>query len=149
MSAESEPRDSLEVALERTAHMLDTAPVLAADQCLEILKAVEFQPEHPEAWRYLADHFTATGDTERADTAFNGQADWSNKPCLNVDKGFEESENVSRFNATWNVTDDHMVYFTGDNAITAVNNGPTAEVNGLEIDFLWLAGRRRLGLDCR
>jgi len=129
---------------------------------------------------------------------FNGQADWSNKPCLNVDKGLEESENVSRFNATWNVTDDHMVYFTwaegyrpggvqrnpaageflsdfltnieagwktqwannrlqfngaiftqewediqisftGDNAITAVNNGPTAEVNGLEMDLLWLA----------
>jgi len=129
---------------------------------------------------------------------FNGQADWNNKPCLNVDKGLQESENVSRFNATWNVTDDHMVYFTwsegyrpggvqrnpaageflsdfltnveagwktqwadnrfqfngaiftqewediqisftGDNAITAVNNGPTAEVNGLEMDFLWLA----------
>jgi iron complex outermembrane receptor protein len=129
---------------------------------------------------------------------FNGQADWNNKPCLNVDKGIEESENVSRFNATWHVSDDHMVYFTwsegyrpggvqrnpsageflsdfltnieagwktqwfnnrfqfngaiftqewediqisftGDNAITAVNNGPTAEVNGLEMDFLWLA----------
>jgi len=129
---------------------------------------------------------------------FNGQADWNNKPCLNVDKGLEESENVSRFNTTWNVTDDHMVYFTwsegyrpggvqrnpaageflsdfltnieggwktqwmdnrlqfngaiftqewediqisftGDNAITAVNNGPTAEVNGLEVDMLWLA----------
>jgi len=129
---------------------------------------------------------------------FNGQADWNDKPCLNVDKGLTESENVSRFNATWNVTDDHMVYFTwsegyrpggvqrnpaageflsdfltnveigwktqwannrlqfngalftqewediqisftGDNAITAVNNGPTAEVNGLEMDLLWLA----------
>jgi len=135
VSTESEPRGSLEVALERTAHLLDTDPVLAAEQCLEILeavpnhppalfflamalrrsgdpqgaldvlepllnaqhkwaaawfergaalgmvgrgdeaieallKAVKFQPEHPEAWRFLADHFTVTGDTERADTAY-------------------------------------------------------------------------------
>lgn len=129
---------------------------------------------------------------------FNGQADWGNKPCLNVDKGISESENVSRVNLTWNVDDNKMVYFTwsegyrpggvqraptapnflsdfltniefgwksqwmdnrfqingalftqewkdiqisftGDNAITAVNNGPTAEVNGLELDMLWLA----------
>lgn len=129
---------------------------------------------------------------------FNGQADWFNKPCLNVDKGLEESDHVSRVNLTWNVAEDKMVYFTwsegyrpggvqrnpaageflsdfltnieagwktqwadnrfqfngalftqqwddiqisftGDNAITAVNNGPTAEVNGLEMDMLWLA----------
>jgi len=129
---------------------------------------------------------------------FNGQADWNDKPCLNVDKGLQESDNVSRVNATWNIIDDKMVYFTwsegyrpggvqrnpsageflsdfltnvevgwktqwadnrfqfngalftqewediqisftGDNAITAVNNGPTAEVNGLEMDMLWLA----------
>ncbi len=128
---------------------------------------------------------------------FNGQADWSNKPCLNVDKGLKESDNVSRVNLSWNVSDDNMVYFTwsegyrpggvqrnpsageyvsdfltnieagwktqwqdnrlqfngavfkeewkdfqvsftGDNAITAVNNGPTAEVLGLEAQILWL-----------
>jgi outer membrane receptor protein involved in Fe transport len=44
--------------------------------------------------------------------AFNGQADWKDKPCLNVDKTQKESDNVSRFNATWNITDDKMVYFT-------------------------------------
>jgi len=129
---------------------------------------------------------------------FNGQADWSNKPCLNVDKGLKESDNVSRVNVNWTLNDDSMVYFTwsegyrpggvqrnpnageflsdfltnteagwksqwmdnsvqfngaifhqswddiqvsftGDNAITAVNNGPTAEVTGLEASLLWLA----------
>ena len=135
MSTESEPRGSLEIALERTAHLLDSDPVLAAEQCQEILKAVpnhppalfflamakrrsgdpqgaldvlkpllnaqhkwaaawfergvalgmvgrgedaiaallkavEFQPEHPEAWRFLADHFTVTGESERADAAY-------------------------------------------------------------------------------
>ena len=135
MSAEDEHRGSFEAALERTAHLIDVDPVLAADQATEILKAlpnhppalfflamakrrcgdpqaaldilepllnaqhkwaaawyergmalgavgrgndaidallkaVEFQPEHPDAWRVLADHFTATGYTERADTAY-------------------------------------------------------------------------------
>ena len=35
-----------------------------------LLKAVQFQPEHPEAWRFLADHLTATGDTEGGDLAY-------------------------------------------------------------------------------
>ena len=35
-----------------------------------LLKAVKFQPEHPEAWLMLADHLTATGDTESADVAY-------------------------------------------------------------------------------
>jgi iron complex outermembrane receptor protein len=129
---------------------------------------------------------------------FNGQADWSNKPCLNVDKGLKESDNVSRVNLSWNINDDVMTYFTwsegyrpggvqrnpsageflsdfltniefgwktqfmdnrmqingavfleewkdfqvsftGENAITAVNNGPTAEVLGLEAQVMFLA----------
>jgi outer membrane receptor protein involved in Fe transport len=128
---------------------------------------------------------------------FNGQADWFNKPCLNVDKGLKESDNVSRVNVNWTVNDDSMLYFTwsegyrpggvqrnpsageylsdfltniefgwksqwmdnrfqlngavfkeewkdfqvsftGENAITAVNNGPTAEVLGLEAEMVWL-----------
>jgi len=41
------------------------------DEAIEaLLKAVEFQPEHPEAWRLLADHLTATGDLEGADAAY-------------------------------------------------------------------------------
>ena len=35
-----------------------------------LLKAVQFQPEHPEAWRFLADHLTATGDTQGGDLAY-------------------------------------------------------------------------------
>ena len=130
-----EKRGSLEVALERTAHLLDTDPIVAAEQSMEILKAipnhppalfllaiakrrsgdpqgaldvleplldaqhkwaaahyengmalgaigrgdeaiqallkaVEFQPEHPEAWRVLADHLVAAGDTEGGDAAY-------------------------------------------------------------------------------
>jgi len=135
VNTESEPRGSLEVALERTAHLLDVDPVLAEQQAVEILeaipnhppamlylamakrlsgdpesalevlkpllnaqhkwaaawfekgvslgavgrgdeaiqalmKAVEFQPEHPEAWRILADHLMATGETESGDAAY-------------------------------------------------------------------------------
>ncbi len=129
--------------------------------------------------------------------SFNGQEDWKNKPCLNVDKSLKESDNVSRFNASWTINDDAMMYFTwsegyrpggvqrnpnageylsdfltnveigwktqwadnrfqfngavftqewedvqvsftGENAITAVNNGPTANVDGIETQFLWL-----------
>ena len=41
------------------------------DEAIEaLLKAVQYQPEHPEAWRVLADHLMATGDTEGADTAY-------------------------------------------------------------------------------
>ena len=128
---------------------------------------------------------------------FNGQADWNNKPCLNVDKELKESESVGRVNLSWNISNDHMAYFTwsegyrpggvqrnpaageylsdfltnieigwktqwadnsfqfngavfsqkwediqisftGDNAITAVNNGPTAKVDGVEAQILWL-----------
>ena len=133
-----------------------------------------------------------------ATSSFNGQTDWKDKPCLNVDKRQEESDNVSRVNLSWNVSDDNMVYFTwsegyrpggiqrrptlgeyesdfltnvefgwktqwmdnrlqfngalftqdwddiqigltGENAITLVDNGPSASVDGVEIDTLWLA----------
>ncbi|MDA1064195.1 MAG: tetratricopeptide repeat protein, partial [Proteobacteria bacterium] len=36
-----------------------------------LLKAVKYQPEHPEAWRVLADHLMATGDTEAGDAAYS------------------------------------------------------------------------------
>jgi len=129
---------------------------------------------------------------------FNGQEAFKDKPCLNVDKKQKESDNVSRVNLSWNVSDDNMVYFTwsegyrpggiqrrptlgeyesdfltnvevgwktqwadnrfqfngaiftqdwddiqigltGDNAITLVDNGPSASVDGIEVDLLWLA----------
>ncbi len=129
---------------------------------------------------------------------FNGQANWKDKPCLNVDKGLKESDSVYRVNLSWDVSDSSMLYFTwsegyraggvqrnpqagfyvsdfltnyeigwktqwmdnrlqfngavfheewddfqvsftGENAITAVNNGPTAHVDGLEANLIWLA----------
>jgi len=132
-----------------------------------------------------------------ATPAFNGQADYKDKPCLNVDKTQKESDNVARLNLSWNVSDDTMLYFTwsegyrpggiqrrptlgtyesdfltnteigwktqwldnrlqfngaiftqdwddiqigltGENAITLVANGPSASVDGLEVDLLWL-----------
>lgn len=128
---------------------------------------------------------------------FNGQANWKDKPCLNVDKSLKEDDSVYRVNLSWDVSDDNMVYFTwsegyraggvqrnpaageyvsdfltnyefgwktqwmdnrvqfngaifhqewedfqvsftGENAITAVNNGPTAFVDGLEANLIWL-----------
>ena len=134
-------------------------------------------------------------------SSFNGQTDWKDKPCLNVDKVQKESDNVSRVNLSWNVSDDNMLYFTwsegyrpggiqrrptlgeyesdfltnieigwktqwadnrfqfngalftqdwddiqigltGDNAITLVDNGPSASVDGVEFDLLWLATDR-------
>jgi Flp pilus assembly protein TadD len=36
-----------------------------------LLKAVQFQPEHPEAWRVLADHLLAIGDTKGGDAAYS------------------------------------------------------------------------------
>ena len=41
------------------------------DEAIEaLLKSVKFQPEHPEAWRYLADHLMATGNAEAGDAAY-------------------------------------------------------------------------------
>lgn len=129
---------------------------------------------------------------------FNGQADYRDTPCLNVDKGIDESEHIGRATLNWNVSDDVMVYttwsegyrpgginrnpfagdytsdfltnweagwktqllgnklqlngaifydewddfqvsFTGANAITQVDNGPSAKSQGLELQGVWLA----------
>lgn len=40
------------------------------DAIAALLRAVKYQPEHPEAWRFLADHLMATGDNEAADSAY-------------------------------------------------------------------------------
>jgi iron complex outermembrane receptor protein len=128
---------------------------------------------------------------------FDGQANWNDKPCLNVDKSLKETGTVYRLNLSWTLSDDAMLYatwsegyrpggvqrnpqlgtyasdfltnyelgwktqwmndrvqfngavfhevwedfqvsVTGENAITTVNNGPTAHVNGLEANLIWL-----------
>ena len=129
--------------------------------------------------------------------SFNGQEDYKDKPCLNVDKGIKESESIYRVNLNWRLSDTAMVYgtwsegyrpgginrnpfagdyisdfltnyevgwktqwanntvqfngaafldqwddfqvsFTGANAITQVDNGPSAEVLGVEAQLVWL-----------
>ncbi|NNC98797.1 MAG: tetratricopeptide repeat protein [Gammaproteobacteria bacterium] len=49
--------------------------VLAAagrgDEAIQVLqKTVDLKPDHPEAWRQLADHMMATGDSLRGDAAY-------------------------------------------------------------------------------
>ncbi|MGH8249393.1 MAG: tetratricopeptide repeat-containing sulfotransferase family protein [Steroidobacteraceae bacterium] len=135
MSAPTQPVGNLDAAMAHAARLLDAKPALAAEQALEILKAVpehppavlllaaarrragdpvaalkvlvpllrsqgawaaahferslalaavgrgdeailalrrtvELKPEHSEAWRILADHLVATGDTEGGDAAY-------------------------------------------------------------------------------
>ena len=135
MRVGSEPSGTLQVAMAHASRLLDTDPVLAAEQALEILHAVpnyshallllatarrrsgnpmdaleileplvsaqsvwaaahfelglalasvgrgdeaiqalrrtlELEPEHNEAWRVLADHLMATGDSAGADSAY-------------------------------------------------------------------------------
>jgi outer membrane receptor protein involved in Fe transport len=128
---------------------------------------------------------------------FNGQTDYKNKPCLNVDKGIHESESIYRVNIAWRPFDNGMLYatwsegyrpgginrapaagefssdfltnyeigwksefldnrlqfngavfherwddfqvsFAGANSITQVDNGPSADVDGLEAEMVWL-----------
>lgn len=56
------------------AHYEHGLALAAAGRGVEAIKAlqrtVELKPDHPEAWRPLADHLMATGDTEAADTAY-------------------------------------------------------------------------------
>ncbi len=47
--------------------------------------------------------------------------------------------NGAVFTQSW---DDIQVSFTGENAITAVNNGPTAGVDGVETNLIWLPTER-------
>ena len=61
------------------------------DDAIAVLRRiVELQPEHPEAWRLLADHLMAVGDTAGADTAYarhiraaskSPASSWRPSPC--------------------------------------------------------------------
>ena len=59
MTTKEEPRASIEDALERTAHLVDVDPVLAAEQAEEILVAL---PNHPPALYFLAMARRRAGD---------------------------------------------------------------------------------------
>ncbi len=52
-------------------HGLALADARRGDEAIAALRrTVELMPGHPEAWRLLADHLHATGDTEGADAAY-------------------------------------------------------------------------------
>ena len=59
MSTASEPVGTLDVALAHTARLLQTQPLLAAEQAREILKAL---PGHPHARLLLATALRLNGD---------------------------------------------------------------------------------------
>ena len=78
-----------------------------------------------------------------------GQADYKDKPCLNVDKGIDEKEHVSRVNLTWQISDDHMVYGTWSEGYRpgGINRAPGA--GNYTSDFLtnWELGWKTQWMD--
>jgi len=77
------------------------------------------------------------------------QTDYKDKPCLNVDKGIKESENVSRVNLTWQISDDHMAYGTWSEGYRpgGINRSPSA--GNYRSDFLtnWELGWKTQWMD--
>lgn len=69
-----------------------------------------------------------SGNGEARCTLETGQADVSDWPCQNVDKGIKETESIGRANLTWNVTDDVMVYGTWSEGYRpgGINRSPDA-----------------------
>jgi tetratricopeptide (TPR) repeat protein len=52
-------------------HGLELASAGRGDEAIQALrKTVDLKPDHPEAWRVLADHLMATGDPEGGDAAY-------------------------------------------------------------------------------
>lgn len=81
----------------------------------------------------------------------NGQQDFDNKPCLNVDKGIKESESIFRANLTWNINDAAMIYGTWSEGYRpgGINRDPNA--GEYVSDFLtnWEFGWKTQWLDNR
>ncbi len=74
MSAEPEPRGTLELALAHAARLLERQPAAAIEQAHEILKTIPNQPQAlwllATAWRDIGDQLTALGDTAGAEQAY-------------------------------------------------------------------------------
>ena len=64
MSAPAEPTGTEEAAPASAA----TGP--ESETIARLRRIVERQPDHPEAWRVLADHLLANGDAAAADSAY-------------------------------------------------------------------------------
>jgi tetratricopeptide (TPR) repeat protein len=74
MSADPEPRGTLELALAHAARLLERQPAAAVEQAHEILKVIPNQPHAmwllATAWRGIGDQLTAMGDETGADQAY-------------------------------------------------------------------------------
>jgi iron complex outermembrane recepter protein len=64
------------------------------------------------------------------------QADYKDAPCLNVDKGIQESEHIGRVNLTWKPAEDYMMYATWSEGYRpgGINRNPFA--GDFKSDFL-------------
>ena len=89
-----------------------------------LLKAVQFQPEHPEAWRVLADHLMATGDTEGGDVAYSRHVQCSTRdPILReaagamVKKDVAMAERLLKKHLMQSPTDVPAIRMLADNVI--------------------------------
>jgi iron complex outermembrane recepter protein len=78
----------------------------------------------------------------RCDSFPNGQADFKDKPCVNVDRTGSESGEVGRVNLTWEVSDDHMLYATWSEGYRPGGANRNPLVPNYVSDFLtnWEAG---------
>src|SRR5688572_19899264 len=74
MSAEPEPRGTLELALAHAARLLERQPAAAVEQAHEILKVIPNQPQAlwllATAWRAIGDQLTGLGDQTGAEQAY-------------------------------------------------------------------------------
>lgn len=77
------------------------------------------------------------------------QADYKDTPCLNIDKGIDESEHIGRVNLTWKPAEDYMMYATWSEGYRpgGINRNPFA--GDFKSDFLtnWELGWKTAWLD--
>jgi len=81
----------------------------------------------------------------------DSQADSTDKPCINVDKGISESESIGKVNLTYQIDDDKMVYATWSEGYRpgGINRSPDA--GEYVSDFLtnWELGWKTQWMDNR
>ena len=116
------------------------------DEAIEaLLKAVDFQPEHPEAWRYLADHLMATGDNEGGDAAYARHIQCSTRdPLLQeaaaamVSKDVATAERLLKQHLRRAPTDVAAIRMLAEPG-TALLTIPVAFAGGLYWEIAWLS----------
>ena len=88
--------------------------------------------------------WSSTGETQCA-----SQADVDDKPCINVEKGIDESESIGRVNLTYNLSDDKMIYATWSEGYRPGGINRRAGADDYVSDFLtnWELGWKTVLLD--